>query len=75
MLFLLQAVKVHPGPNGMSRVGPSSFMTYHSILKSSKDYYTAIEAAREVANNITDMINEQLKAKGSNQTIEVFPYR
>lgn len=50
-------------------------MTYHSILKTSKDYYSAIEAAREVAANITTMINGRLKASGSNKTIEVFPYR
>lgn len=69
-----QAVKVLPGVNNTAKVGPSSFMTYHSILKSSKDYYSAIEAARELASNITTMINGRLKASGSNKTVEVFPY-
>ncbi|CAG0897897.1 unnamed protein product, partial [Cyprideis torosa] len=39
------------------RVGASRFMTYHTILKSSKDYYNALEMARVVADNITAMLN------------------
>ncbi|XP_034244049.1 NPC intracellular cholesterol transporter 1 isoform X2 [Thrips palmi] len=69
-----QAVKVLPGVNNTGKVGPTSFMSYHSILRSSKDYYSAIEAAREVAANITTMINGRLKASGSNKSVEVFPY-
>ncbi|XP_026286782.1 NPC intracellular cholesterol transporter 1 isoform X2 [Frankliniella occidentalis] len=68
------AVKLLPGSNNTFSVGPSSFMAYHSILKTSKDYYSAIESAREVAANITNMINGKLKESGSTKTVNVFPY-
>lgn len=59
----------------MSRVGSSNFMSYHTILKTSKDYYESMRAARELSENITDTINTKLKRIGSNETnIEVFPY-
>ncbi|KAK3917399.1 NPC intracellular cholesterol transporter 1 [Frankliniella fusca] len=68
------AVKLISGANNTNFVGPSTFMSYHSILKTSKDYYSAIEAAREVAANITDMLNGKLKENGSTKTVKVFPY-
>ena len=33
------------------------FMTYHTILKSSQDYIDAMEEARIIAKNITEMLN------------------
>ncbi|EFN66499.1 Niemann-Pick C1 protein [Camponotus floridanus] len=60
-------------PNtGMSTVGASYFMAYHTILKTSADYYESMRAARVVAANITDMLNCNLQRK--NTTVEVFPY-
>ncbi|XP_056644165.1 NPC intracellular cholesterol transporter 1-like isoform X3 [Diorhabda sublineata] len=47
----------------MSTVGASYFMTYHTILKTSEDYYESMRAAREVAANLTKTIG-----------VEVFPY-
>lgn len=51
--------------DGATSVGATYFMTYHTILKSSKDYIDALKKAREVADNITLSMN----GKG-----EVFPY-
>ncbi|KAL6430199.1 hypothetical protein ACFW04_007740 [Cataglyphis niger] len=62
-------------PNtGMSTVGASYFMAYHTILKTSADYYESMRAARVVAANITDMLNCNLKRLSRNTTVEVFPY-
>lgn len=62
-------------PNtGMSTVGASYFMAYHTILKTSADYYESMRAARVVAANITDMLNCNLRRLSKNITVEVFPY-
>ncbi|XP_053981855.1 NPC intracellular cholesterol transporter 1 isoform X2 [Hylaeus volcanicus] len=60
---------------GLSKVGASYFMTYHTILKSSADYYESMRAARAVSANLTNMINTNLRSMGDNSTnVEVFPY-
>nr|XP_034176148.1 NPC intracellular cholesterol transporter 1 isoform X4 [Osmia lignaria] len=59
---------------GLSKVGASYFMAYHTILKSSADYYESMRAARTVSANITNMINTNLKRIGGDSTVEVFPY-
>lgn len=46
-------------------------MTFHTVLKTSKDYYEAMRSARSIANNMT----ETIKRKNLNTTVEVFPYR
>ncbi|XP_014480790.1 PREDICTED: Niemann-Pick C1 protein isoform X2 [Dinoponera quadriceps] len=58
----------------VSTVGASYFMAYHTILKSSSDYFESMRAARVVAANITNMINSNTKTFGQNTTVEVFPY-
>lgn len=57
------------------QVKANYYMAYHTILKTSKDYYEAMRAARKVAANITETINIRTKALGLNSTVEVFPYR
>lgn len=47
-------------------------MAYHTPLKTSKDYYTALKMARSIAANITIMLNNKL---GPGNEVEVFPYR
>ncbi|CAG9859649.1 unnamed protein product [Phyllotreta striolata] len=47
----------------LSSVENSYFMTYHTILKTSEDYYESMRAARKIADNITATIG-----------VEVFPY-
>lgn len=58
----------------LARVGPSSFMAYHTILKSSYDYYESMRQARVVSDNLTSMINANLKSWGYEDQVEVFPY-
>lgn len=60
----------------LSEAGASYFMAYHTILKTSEDYYESLRSARKVSQNITDMINKKLKDKNieSEGPIEVFPY-
>lgn len=51
-------------------------MAYHTILKSSRDYYGALREARVISDNITQMIHDNLEPLGKNTSgIEVFPYR
>lgn len=57
------------------KVRANYFMAYHTILKTSKDYYEAMRAARKIAANITDTINIRTKELGLNSTTQVFPYR
>lgn len=42
-------------------------MSYHTILKNSKDYYEALRSARNIADQLTKTINKN--------GVEVFPYR
>ncbi|XP_017782929.1 PREDICTED: Niemann-Pick C1 protein isoform X2 [Nicrophorus vespilloides] len=59
---------------GLSTVGASYFMAYHSILKTSEDYYESMRAARTISKNITDTINGKLQKMGVKESVEVFPY-
>lgn len=58
----------------MARVGASYFSAYHTVLKTSKDYYEALRAARKISANLTEMINTNLREMGQNKSITVFPY-
>ncbi|XP_049279815.1 NPC intracellular cholesterol transporter 1 isoform X3 [Anopheles funestus] len=59
-------------------VGATYFMAYHTILKSSSDYYEALRSARKISANITSTIQANLRLQGRSeadiQQIEVFPY-
>ena len=57
-----------------SQVEASYFMAYHSILKTSADYYEALRAARKISANITDMLNTNLRKWNQTAEVEVFPY-
>lgn len=54
----------------LSKVGASYFMAYHTILKTSKDYYESMREARKIAANITKTINTKI----ATSEVEVFPY-
>jgi Niemann-Pick C1 protein len=56
-----------------SRAHPmdSYFMAYHTTLKTSKDYFEALRAARRVSEDITNMLKYHLNSSA----VEVFPYR
>ncbi|XP_030752069.1 NPC intracellular cholesterol transporter 1 isoform X3 [Sitophilus oryzae] len=47
----------------LSKVGASYFMSYHTILKTSADYYESMRAARQISANLTKTVG-----------VEVFPY-
>ncbi|KAG1714143.1 NPC intracellular cholesterol transporter 1 [Nymphon striatum] len=58
-----------------NKIGATSFMMYHTVLKTSDDYTNALYWARKVASNLTKTIQRDLKASHSkNPDIEVFPY-
>lgn len=63
---------------GRTVVNSSYFMAYHTILKSSADYYEALRSARKISHNITQMIQANLRLEGVSEDIisgvEVFPY-
>ncbi|XP_071876113.1 Niemann-Pick type C-1a isoform X3 [Bombus fervidus] len=59
---------------GLSKVGASYFMAYHTILKTSADYYESMRAARAISANITETINNYLRSIGDSSTVDVFPY-
>lgn len=58
-----------PFPNLM--VSASNFMAFHTILKTSKDYYEALEWARKLTSQLEDMINQDLPPE---EKVTVFPY-
>ncbi|KAI5637789.1 patched family domain-containing protein [Phthorimaea operculella] len=58
----------------LAEVGATYFRGYHTVLKTSHDYYSALRAARNVAANLTETINRNLRESGVNKTVNVFPY-
>ena len=58
--------------SGAIDVGDTYFMSYHTPLKKSSDWYKALVASRAVAQNITIMLNQ---AHFTDKEIKVFPYR
>lgn len=60
--FLDDESKAHPMD--------SYFMAYHTTLKTSKDYFEALRAARRVSQDISNMLKEHLNSSA----VEVFPY-
>merc|ERR1719320_1756808 len=48
-----------------------SFMAFHTILRTSKDYYEALRWARKLAHKLTDTLNTKL---GIPDAVNVFPY-
>ncbi|KAG8224451.1 hypothetical protein J437_LFUL003174, partial [Ladona fulva] len=68
-----QGVKYSVDPKGLSAVGASYYMAYHSVLKTSEDYYEALRSARVISANITNMLRERL-GPDAPPGVEVFPY-
>ncbi|XP_052743451.1 NPC intracellular cholesterol transporter 1 isoform X1 [Bicyclus anynana] len=61
--------------NGTQKlVGATYYQGYHSVLKTSYDYYSALRAARSISADITETLNRNLQAAGKNVTLNVFPY-
>lgn len=58
----------------LAKVGASYYQGYHTVLKTSRDYYSALRAARDMSANLTETINRNLREEGKNITVNVFPY-
>jgi len=71
LILVFQAINYAVDPHGEAIVGASYFMAYHSVLKTSEDYYFALREARKMCDNLTAMVREQTE----NSEIEIFPYR
>lgn len=61
-----------------TEVKASYFMTYHTILKTSSNYFEALRSARKVSYNITRTIKANLRLSGVTEDeiakVKVFPY-
>ncbi|CAO1305403.1 unnamed protein product [Diamesa tonsa] len=74
------AVNINQNPMNVQEydVGASYFMSYHTILKTSTDYYEALRSARKISANITRSIQGQMRINDRPESeveqIEVFPY-
>ena len=58
--------------NSQNFVGANNFFAFHTVLKTSEDYYEAMRWARRLSNNISQMINHDIS--DPNLHINVFPY-
>ncbi|XP_049962855.1 NPC intracellular cholesterol transporter 1-like [Schistocerca serialis cubense] len=58
----------------LSQFRASYFMSYHTVLKSSRDYYEAFGAAVSLSANISNAINEVLRNNSVDSEVIVFPY-
>lgn len=71
------AVNYRISPNHTD-VKASFFMTYHTILKTSSDYYEALRSARKVSLNITQTIKANLRLanvpESEIEKVNIFPY-
>ena len=63
-----QALVYNGTAGSQLRVGANHFMTYHTVLKTSHDFYSAMQEARVIADNIS------LTLSTDGRQVEVFPY-
>ncbi|KPJ18614.1 Niemann-Pick C1 protein [Papilio machaon] len=57
-----------------TKIGATFYQGYHTVLKTSYDYYSALRSARTVAANLTETMNRHLKSMNETTTVNVFPY-
>lgn len=67
-----QAVDIVKDVDGYNNVGASYFMAYHTILKVSVDFYSALKWARNITAEMSIAVNE---VTGGTNEQQVFPYR
>lgn len=72
------AVNYNLNNANMAQVNASYFMAYHTILKTSADYYEALRSSRKISHNITETMRANLRLSGVSELevakVEVFPY-
>lgn len=59
---------------GAASAAATHFMTFHTVLRTSEDYYHALAAARELAANISFTLNTALNRSANQEPFEVYPY-
>lgn len=64
-----QAIKYEVGPKGNLTIDSTYFMSYHTSLSKSVDFYSSLKQARVV----TDEVQTVLREKGYD--VSIFPYR
>lgn len=73
-----QSVKIRYDESGNPVAGASVFMTYHTVMRNSRQFYEALRAARAIADNITRTLNLVEKdgklVPSGEMKYEVFPY-
>lgn len=57
------------------RVDANAYMTYHTILRDSKDYYEALDSALKLGDRVTNILNDKITKMNLEISTEVFPYR
>lgn len=72
-------MKIRYDESGNPVTGASVFMTYHTVMRNSRQFYEALRAARAIADNITRTLNLVEKdgklVPSGEMKYEVFPYR
>lgn len=68
------AVNYNMFNRSQAKIGATYYQGYHTVLKTSQDYYTALRAARSVAANLTETLQRSLREAGKPGTPTVFPY-
>ena len=73
------ALNIHKNPDTKENsAGASYFMSFHTILKTSADYYNALKSARKIAENITNTIRKSMRESKRDEQdvmdVEVFAY-
>lgn len=73
-----QSVKIRYDESGNPMIGASVFMTYHTVMRNSQQFYEALRAARAIADNITRTLNLVEKdgklIPSGEMKYKVFPY-
>ena len=66
-----ESVKLKETDGGLMKVGSSNMMAFHTILKTSKDYYMALARARELTDSVMAFVNNGTDPENH---INIFPY-
>lgn len=66
------AVEMVTDSDNSTSIGATYLSGYHTILKTSKDYYEALRFVRDFCDNLTDMLNADNPPNAPR--VEIFPY-
>ena len=66
-----ESVKLSQQQDGLHQVGSSNMMAFHSILKTSRDYYMALARARQLTDSVMEFVNNGTDPA---HQVNIFPY-